>query len=99
MSKEFSEKVMATFSEKLRAAREAAGFEEAEDFANALGVRAHRYRHWEAGRAKPDIVMVSRICQLLEVEPNDLLPHAVKKRKKDTPALSTSSSSGEPEAA
>lgn len=91
MNSEFDIKVMKTFSERLRAAREAAGFVEAEDFANALGVRGPRYRHWERGGAKPDLTLLTRICQLLDVEPNDLLPLAVKKKKK---ADKTGSSGG-----
>jgi len=81
MNSELEAKVMRTFSQRLKAAREAAGFEEAEDFANALGIRGARYRHWEGGRAKPDITMLTRICQLLDVEPNFLLPLAVKRKK------------------
>lgn len=81
MSSEFETKVMKTFSERLKAAREAAGFEEAEDFANALGVTGARYRHWERGDAKPDLTLLTRICQLLDVEPNYLLPLALKRKK------------------
>ncbi|WBT40141.1 helix-turn-helix domain-containing protein [Hyphomicrobium sp. DMF-1] len=81
MNSEFDIKVMKTFSERLKAARIAAGFEEAEDFANALGVRGARYRYWERGTAKPDLTNLTRICQLLDVEPNDLLPLAIKRKK------------------
>lgn len=99
MNTELSDKVKKTFGEKLRAAREAAEYHDAVEFAHALGVTPHRYRHWEAGRAKPDIVMVTRICQLLKVEPNDLLPFAVRKKKKADSPSSISSPSGGPAAA
>ena len=88
MSSEFKDKVMKTFRERLKAAREAAGFEEAEDFATALGVTGARYRQWERGAASPSFDMLTRICQLLDVDPNYLLPFAVRKKskKKDSPS-------------
>lgn len=79
----FDERVMTAFGQNLRAARERAGFNAASDFAAALGVHPHRYRHWEHGRRTPDLPMVTRICNLLNVEPNDLLPYAVKKGRSD----------------
>ena len=82
MSSEFEAKVMKIFSDRLRAAREAAGFEEAEDFANALGVTGARYRQWERGNARPNLVLLTRVCQLLDVDPNYLLPLAVRKKPK-----------------
>lgn len=84
MSSEFEAKVMKTFSERLKAAREAAGFAEAEDFANALGITGARYRQWERGNARPNLALLTRICQLLDVEPNFLLPLAVRKKGKKT---------------
>lgn len=72
--------VMQTFSDRLKRARVAAGFETAKDCADALGVEAPTYRQWERGQASPDLEMLTRICKLLNVEPNELLPLA--KRKK-----------------
>lgn len=80
MSSEFESKVMKTFRERLKAAREAAGYPEAEDFANALGVTGARYRQWERGKASPSFTYLTRICQLLDVDPNYLLPFAVRKQ-------------------
>jgi len=79
MPKGFHEQVMKTFAQRLRKAREAAGFEHAKHFADALGVEPAAYRYWERGGASPNLSMLTRICQLLDVEPNDLLPLARKR--------------------
>jgi transcriptional regulator with XRE-family HTH domain len=82
MDSGFDAKVMKAFCDRLRAAREAAGYAEAEDFANALGVTGARYRQWERGNARPNFTLLTRICQLLDVDPNYLLPFAVRKKSK-----------------
>lgn len=76
--------VKKALGKRLRAAREAAGFKHANDFARVLGREEHTYRSWERGQYMPDIPTLTRICQLLNVEPNYLLPLALKK-KSDTP--------------
>lgn len=89
MNTDFKLKVERIFAERLAKARFEAGFVDAEDFAVALGVSGHRYRHWEAARAQPSLEVLTRICQLLKVEPNDLLPLAVigkKKKQKRNPS-------------
>lgn len=78
----FADEVMRAFSKRLKAAREAAGFETAKSFAAVLQVEENRYRHWERGSAAPDLAMTCRICKALDVEPNDLLPLASKGKKK-----------------
>jgi transcriptional regulator with XRE-family HTH domain len=80
MAKEFHEEVMKTFAKRLRQAREAAGYASAKDFADVLGVEPPAYRYWERGGASPNLSTLTRICQLLDVEPNDLLPLARKRR-------------------
>jgi transcriptional regulator with XRE-family HTH domain len=69
--------IMEAFSSRLRKAREA-HYESAEQFAIALGKSAHAYRHYERGDAEPDFETLERICSLLRVTPNDLLPGAAK---------------------
>lgn len=76
---ELKEKVMSLFGERLRQAREAAGFADAEDFAIAIGVRGPTYRYWERGDALPNLTMLTRICQALQREPNYFLPLALSK--------------------
>lgn len=76
--------VMQTFHQRLKRARLAAGFEHAKDFADALNVEAPTYRQWERGHASPDLVMLTRICKALDVEPNELLPLAKRKKRSKT---------------
>lgn len=82
----FNQDVMSAFSKRLKAAREAAGFVTAKEFAEALSVEKNRYRHWERGSAQPDYAMMCRICRLLNIEPNDLFPLALKTQKKSKPS-------------
>ena len=67
---------MKTFGSKLRQARERKGYKSAQSFAGVLGVEPHTYRHWERGEAEPDFEMLTRICELLAITPNELLPLA-----------------------
>lgn len=76
--------IMKTFGSKLRGARERAGYKSAQQFAGALGAEPHTYRHWERGEAEPDFEMLTRICELLDVTPNELLPLAAQRRGKST---------------
>jgi len=78
----FNEQVMKSFGSALRAAREAAGFKHAKAFAEALSVPDHRYRAWERGEYTPDLMTLTRMCRLLDVEPNTLLPLALKRNTK-----------------
>lgn len=66
---------MKTFGERLKAAREVK-FTSGQQFAGILGVEPHTYRKYERGDAEPNYDMLTRICQLLEITPNDLLPMA-----------------------
>lgn len=81
----FHSEVMNAFSKRLKAAREAAGFETAKEFAEALGVEENRYRHWERGSAQPDLAMLTRITRLLKIEPNDLFPLAYRRKDQGNP--------------
>lgn len=74
----FNEQVMKSFGSALRAAREAAGYKYAKTFAETLGVPDHRYRAWERGEYTPNLMTLTRMCRLLDVEPNALLPLALK---------------------
>ena len=82
MTKEFHQQVMSAFAERLKSARVNAGYEHAKDFADALGVEAPTYRYWERGQAQPDLTTLTRICILLGVDANYLLPIGNKGRGK-----------------
>jgi transcriptional regulator with XRE-family HTH domain len=68
------------FGDLLKAARERKGYRSAVAFAEVLGVEPPRYRYWERGQAMPDIPTFAHICLLLDVEPNDLLPRAIRSK-------------------
>jgi transcriptional regulator with XRE-family HTH domain len=68
------ESIRREFGRRLKAAREAAGFDSAELFAFAFGVEPHTYRHWERGDHEPDLTTLQRLCLILHVSANDLLP-------------------------
>lgn len=71
-----------TFGQKLKEARELAGYEYAADFAKVLGIEENRYRHYERGSAEPSFEILCKMCQMLEVEPNDLLPFGKRRKKR-----------------
>ena len=69
---------MKTFSKRLREAREKACYRSAAKFAGILGVEPHTYRKYERGESEPNLETLTRICELLDVTPNYLLPIAAK---------------------
>jgi transcriptional regulator with XRE-family HTH domain len=67
---------MKTFADRLKRAREKGGYKSAQSFANVLGVEPHAYRKYERGQSEPNFETFTRICELLDKTPNELLPHA-----------------------
>lgn len=67
-------KIMKTFGARLRAARERAGYRSAQGFAAVLGMEPHAYRKYERGEAEPNFENLLRICEMLDVTTDDLLP-------------------------
>jgi ribosome-binding protein aMBF1 (putative translation factor) len=75
--------IMKTFADRLREAREQSGrYKSAAQFANVLGIEPHAYRKYERGQSEPNFDTLTRICELLELTPNQLLPHAARKGRK-----------------
>jgi transcriptional regulator with XRE-family HTH domain len=72
---EWHRKLMQTFGQRLKVAREVK-YPSAEQFAYALALSPHRYRKYERGESEPNFATMTRICTLLDVTPNDLLPDA-----------------------
>ena len=73
---------MKTFSQRLKTARETAGYDSAEGFAGVLGLEPHTYRKYERGQSEPKFETFVRICELLDVDANHLLPLASGKSRK-----------------
>lgn len=66
---------MKKFGTKLRAARERK-YRSAQKFAEKMGLHPHAYRKYERGDAEPNFETLVRLCEDLEITPNDLLPEA-----------------------
>lgn len=54
----------------------AAGYKSAQQFAHRLGSEPATYRKYERGESEPNLETLTRICEILDVTPNDLLPEA-----------------------
>lgn len=61
------------FGKRLRALRTIADYKTARAFAAQLGVEENALTRWERGETEPDIEMILRICQILEITPTELL--------------------------
>lgn len=72
--------IMKTFGTRLKQARLRAGYRSAQQFAGVLALEAHTYRKYERGAAEPNYDTLTRICELLDITPNDLLPLAARGR-------------------
>lgn len=55
---------MQQFGRRLRAARITAGYEDAIDFANDLGIDAPRYRKYERGNSMPPLDVLQDIARM-----------------------------------
>ena len=71
---------MKTFGQRLKLAREQAGHESAQGFAGVLGLEPHTYRKYERGQSEPTLETLVRICELLNVDANYLLPATSRKQ-------------------
>jgi transcriptional regulator with XRE-family HTH domain len=69
-------RILRVFGKRLREARIKAGYKSAQQFAYALGIEPATYRFYERGQSQPNFEVLTRICELLEVGPQDLLPEA-----------------------
>ena len=61
------------FARRLRAIRVPRGFKTARGFAEQLGIHENRYTRYERAEVEPDLGLLMRICDVLEITPNDLL--------------------------
>lgn len=67
-------RIMKTFAKRLKAARERAGYKSAQRFADAAHLDPHAYRKYERGETEPNFETLLRICELLKITTDDLLP-------------------------
>ena len=71
---------MKTFAQRLKSARENAGYDSAQGFAGVLGMEPHTYRKYERAQSEPTLETLVRICELLNVDANYLLPATSRKQ-------------------
>jgi transcriptional regulator with XRE-family HTH domain len=71
------DKIMRSFGRRLRQARERAGYKSAQSFAEAMGFDPHAYRKYERGQAEPNFEKLLRICEILKITTDELLPVSV----------------------
>ncbi len=69
------------FAKRLRELRVPRGFASARSLARALEIDENRYTRYERAEVEPDLFMIRKICQILDVTPCDLLGAAEKNRK------------------
>ena len=68
------DQIMKTFGRRLRKARVGGGYRSAQSFSAVLGIEPHTYRKYERGQSEPNFEIFVRICELLQVDANTLLP-------------------------
>lgn len=76
---------MKTFAKRLKAARVRAGYKSAQTFAFAAGLEPHAYRKYERGEAEPHFDTLVRMCELLRITADELLPVNVEASSKPEP--------------
>ena len=69
-------RIARVFGKRLKQARIAANYSSAQKAAEALGLEPATYRTYERGSSLPNLEVLTRICELFRVTPNDLLPEA-----------------------
>jgi transcriptional regulator with XRE-family HTH domain len=69
------------FSTRLQGLREAKGYTTARGFSRALQIDEARYSRWERAETEPDISNILRICEVLDIDPNELLLPILRRRK------------------
>lgn len=70
------------FSKNLRKYRELAGFKQAKDFANVLGMRYTTYISYENQDREPKYELLCQIADLLHVTTDELLGHKIKNHER-----------------
>lgn len=61
------------FAKRLKELRIPRGFKTARKLAQTLGIDENRYTRYERAEVEPDLGLFVRICEVLDVTPNDLL--------------------------
>src|SRR5262245_47643257 len=76
MPKTLAPEVRSQFAKRLKSMRVQSGFERARYFAKALGIEENRYTRYERAEVEPSLTLIHKICEVLQVSPNELLGFA-----------------------
>ena len=61
------------FARRLKDMRTQRGFHRARYFAKSLGIEENRYTRYERAEVEPSLTLIHKMCETLEVSPNELL--------------------------
>lgn len=76
MPRSRNDQLLYDFGKRLKKFRKAK-YPSAQQFAFAIGIEPHTYRHWERGEVFPNPDAIMRICGALGITANDLMPETV----------------------
>ncbi|KAB2915482.1 MAG: helix-turn-helix transcriptional regulator [Hyphomicrobiaceae bacterium] len=68
--------VRSQFAKRLKELRTQRGFDRARYFARSLGIEENRYTRYERAEVEPSLTLIHRMCEKLQVTPNELLGFA-----------------------
>jgi transcriptional regulator with XRE-family HTH domain len=73
MTKTLAPEVRSEFAKRLKSMRMQKGFPRARYFAKTLGIEENRYTRYERAEVEPSLTLIHKMCEVLEVSPNQLL--------------------------
>ena len=65
--------VRAAFARRLKEERIKRGYPKARSFARAIGIEENRYTRYERAEVEPSLGLITRICDVLDITPDELL--------------------------
>lgn len=68
--------VRSKFAKRLKNLRIQRGFDRARFFAKTLGIEENRYTRYERAEVEPNLTLIQKMCDTLQVTPNELLGFA-----------------------
>jgi transcriptional regulator with XRE-family HTH domain len=71
------------FARRLRLLRSRSPYGTAREFAQEIGEKENTYTRWERAETEPNITQILRICQVLDIDPNELFLRSSKHSSND----------------
>jgi transcriptional regulator with XRE-family HTH domain len=88
MAKTLAPQVRSLFAKRLKDMRVRSGFPRARYFAKSLGIEENRYTRYERAEVEPNLTLIHKMCETLQVSPNELLGFAEYEGTAALPAFS-----------